>query len=197
MIKLIICDIGGVIDTFGEIEYISYITKKFKLDPVEFRAILAPLISKMEVGKMGINEAESILSKKFNISTRQLEWNKSFERLNKLNKDVVKLINSLSKRYKMALLTNVSRSRHVVKMRTLIKGIKYDRVFASCYLKMAKPDPKIYQFVLKKMGAKPKEAIFIDNLEMNVQGARRVGIKSIRFTNYKNLVKQLRSLGIN
>lgn len=197
MIKLIICDIGGVIDTFGEIEYISYITKKFKLDPVEFRVILAPLISKMEVGKMGINEAESILSKKFNISTRQLEWNKSFERLNRLNKDVVKLINSLSKRYKMALLTNVSRSRHVVKMRTLIKGIKYDRVFASCYLKMAKPDQKIYQFVLKKMGAKPEEAIFIDNLEMNVQGARRVGIKSIRFTNYKNLVKQLRSLGIN
>jgi epoxide hydrolase-like predicted phosphatase len=196
MIKLIICDIGGVIDTFDESKYISYITKKLKLDPVKFRETLKPPLDKMEVGKMGIKETEKILSKKFKVSTRQLEWNESFKRLNRLNKGMVAILNNLSRRYKIALLTNVSRSRHIIKMETLIKGVKYDRVFASCYLKMAKPDPKIYKFVLKKMKSEPTEAVFIDNLEKNVQGARRVGIKSIRFTNSRSLAKQLKTFGI-
>jgi FMN phosphatase YigB (HAD superfamily) len=46
------------------------------------------------------------------------------------------------------------------------------------------------------MGAKPSEAIFIDDLKRNVIGARKVGIKSIQFIGYEDLVKHLKVLGI-
>lgn len=196
MIKLIIFDIGGVIDTFYESDYIAYITKKLDLNPVRFSDTLIPLLGKMEVGKMTAKDAERILSNRFKISTRQLEWNETFKRLNHLNDDVVSLANALSKNYKIALLTNVSRSRQTIKMQSLLKKVKYDRMFASCYLKMAKPDSKIYEFVLHEMKAKPNEAIFIDDLERNVAGARKVGITSIQFIGYKDLVRHLKALRI-
>jgi epoxide hydrolase-like predicted phosphatase len=196
MIKLIIFDIGGVIDTFDESKYVSYITKKLKLDPIQFRKALNRPLDEMEVGRLGLKEAESILSKKFKVSVRSLEWNEAFKRLNNLDYGVVRLMNRLSKHYKIVLLTNISRSRHIVKMQGLLKVLKYDALFASCYMKMAKPDPRIYRTVLKKMKANANEAIFIDNLQRNVEGARKVGIHSIRFTNCSALIKHLKALGI-
>jgi HAD superfamily hydrolase (TIGR01509 family) len=61
---------------------------------------------------------------------------------------------------------------------------------------MAKPDPRIYRYVLEKMGVMPNEAIFVDNLKRNTNGAEKVGIKSIQFINYRKLVKDLKKLKI-
>jgi len=196
MIKLIIFDIGGVLDTFYERQYISYITKKLHISQTAFREILVPQLKKSEVGKMKIKELQLMLSKRFGISIRKLEWNEEFRKLNRLNNDVVRLAGRLSKRYKIVLLTNVSRSRQTIKMETVLKKVKYDRIFASCYLKMAKPDPRIYRYVLEKMKMKPSEAVFIDDREENVEGARKVGIAAIQFVGYGELVKRLRKLGI-
>lgn len=196
MIKLIIFDVGGVIDTFDEKYYIEYITRKLGISPSKFRNALIPMLDKVEVNEMSLVRMKKLLSKKFNISERGLEWDESFIRLNSVNWSVVKLIEKLSKKYKIVLLTNVSRSRHEQKMRLYLEKVKYDEIFASCYLKMNKPNPKIYRFVLKKMHAKPKEAIFVDNLKRNTDGAKRVGIKSIQFTNYGSLVKKLEAMGV-
>lgn len=197
MIKLIIFDVGGVIDTFDESEYTHYITRKLGLNSREFALALIPLLDRMEIGEMDIPEAEKILAKKFNVSQQKLEWNSAFLKLNHINTDVIRLINSLSKKYKIAILTNVSKSRHMEKMKHYMHRVKYNALFTSCYLKMRKPDHKIYRFVLKKMGAKPKEAVFIDNLKINTEGADEIGINTIQFKNYNGLVKKLRRLGIS
>ena len=105
------------------------------------------------------------------------------------------LVNLLSKRYRIALLSNVGRARYIEGLQ-LLDGIKTDRVFASCYIKMRKPEAGIYRYALKKMGVKAGEAIFIDNMEENVAGARKVGIRSILFTGYGRLVKDLKRLKI-
>jgi glucose-1-phosphatase len=196
-IKLIIFDIGGVIDNFDESQYIHYITKKLGLSGREFAYTLIPMLDKMDVGKIDIFKVKKILAKKFKVSTSKLEWDSAFIKLNTLNENVISLINKLSKKYKIAILTNVSKSRHLLKMELYLHRVKYDKMFTSCYLKMSKPDPQIYQFVIKKMKVLPQEAIFIDNLEVNVDGARKVGIHAIRFTDYDSLVKKLKRLNIS
>ena len=157
MIKLIIFDVGGVIDTFDESQYIHYITRKLGLNSREFAYTLIPLLDKMEVGKMDIPDAEKILAQKFKVSQEKLEWNSAFIKLNSVNTDVIKLINKLSKKYKIAVLTNVSKSRHAEKMKRYLHHVEYDALFTSCYLKMRKPEHRIYRFVLKKMKARPKK----------------------------------------
>ena len=197
MIKLIIFDVGGVIDTFDESQYIDYICKKLKIDPMKFRRELIPKLDKMEVDKMKLAKLKTDLSKKFGVSVKALEWGEAFLKLNSVNNDVVGLIGRLSKHYKIAVLTNVSRSRHMVKMEHYLEKVKYDAIFASCYLKMHKPDSRIYRFVLKKMNANPGETLFIDNLKRNTDGAKRLGINVIQFIGYGDLVNRLRKLGIN
>lgn len=197
MIKLIIFDVGGVIDTFDESQYILYISKKLGLDPIKFKHTLVPLLDTMEIGKMDILDAQEVLAKKFKVSRKKLEWNKAFIKLNSVNTDVVKLINKLSKKYEIAILTNVSKSRHMIKMKYYLHQVKYDAIFTSCYLKMRKPEHRIYRFVLKKMNVKPQDSLFIDNLKVNTQGAAEIGMNTIQFKSYKGLVKGLKKLIIS
>lgn len=195
MIKLIIFDIGDVLIDFNDKQYISYITEKLHINLKEFAKSLEPLINKMEYGTLRLQDAKAMLSKRFRVSKRSLEWIESYRRIAKLNKPIFKLANSLSKRYKIALLSNVGRARYIEGLR-LLNGISADGIFASCYIKMRKPEPRIYRRVLRKMDVKPSEAIFIDNLKENVAGARKVGIESIKFTDYRHLVSSLRQLNI-
>lgn len=197
MIKLIIFDVGGVIDTFDESQYIDYLSMKFGLDKHRFRAALIPLLDRMEVGKLSLKRLKRRLSRRLGISQKELEWDTAFEKLNSTNEDVIKLINNnLYGKYKIAILTNVSRSRHLIKMRVFLGNVKNDRIFASCYIKLHKPEKKVYEFVLDKMHVLPSETIFIDNLRKNVDGARSVGIHAIQFRGYKDMVNRLRKLGV-
>lgn len=49
-----------------------------------------------------------------------------------------------------------------------------------------KPDPKIYQYACKTIGIEPNEAIFLDDIGMNLRSANKLGMKTIRklFNNF-------------
>jgi epoxide hydrolase-like predicted phosphatase len=55
-----------------------------------------------------------------------------------------------------------------------------DSVFDSSELGMRKPNPAIYLYALQTMGdIAPQRAVFLDDVEQNVQSARNVGIQGI------------------
>lgn len=58
---------------------------------------------------------------------------------------------------------------------------------------MAKPAPEIYHLVLRELGTKPEETLFIDDKLVNVESARSLGMKAIEFTTVENLREQLKS----
>jgi len=50
--------------------------------------------------------------------------------------------------------------------------------------------------MLKKLGVKAEEAVFIDDKEINIDGAKKAGMKGIVFLNYQKLVQDLKLLGV-
>jgi len=142
MIKLIIFDIGDVLIDFNDEQYIAYITRKHHINSEEFKRSLGPLVTKMEYGDLTLQEAENTLAKKFKLSKMGLEWNTSYREIARLDKPVFELVNRLSKRYTIALLSNVGRARYIESL-GLLDGIRADKVFASCYIKMRKPEARI------------------------------------------------------
>lgn len=56
---------------------------------------------------------------------------------------------------------------------------------------MIKPDKNIYLKLLDKYGLKANECLFIDDLDINVEGARSVGINAFVFKDLKDGYKQL------
>lgn len=52
----------------------------------------------------------------------------------------------------------------------------------SCRIGVAKPDPRAYEIAASRLGVAPPEVLFIDDRDEYVRGARRVGMRAVRFT---------------
>lgn len=53
----------------------------------------------------------------------------------------------------------------------------FDKLYASYELKMVKPDPAIFEYILKDSGIVPEETLFLDDGEANVKTAAKFGIQ--------------------
>lgn len=83
--------------------------------------------------------------------------------------------------FKVALLTNngwVDDSK--TKSMVPIDISYFDVVVESCRVQMRKPFPDIYLYTLEKLGLNAEECIFIDDLKMNCDAARKLGMASIQ-----------------
>lgn len=61
---------------------------------------------------------------------------------------------------------------------------------------MRKPDPEIFETLLRKNQIDPAHAVFIDDNEENVKASRKAGIAAIQFKDYSDAKKQLIRLGV-
>ncbi len=61
---------------------------------------------------------------------------------------------------------------------------------------MVKPDPRIYQLLLSRNGLSAPEAVFIDDLHKNVDGARAVGMAALHFETPAKLRADLAALAL-
>lgn len=72
----------------------------------------------------------------------------------------------------------------------------FDARIISMNVKAVKPQKKIYQMMLKRLKARPEEAVFIDDRIRNVKGGENAGIRSILFKSPGQLKKELKKLGV-
>ena len=73
-------------------------------------------------------------------------------------------------------------------------GEFFTAFYVSGELGLLKPNPEIYQHVLSDLGISAAEAVFTDDREANILGARALGITSHRFTDAAELRAFLASL---
>jgi putative hydrolase of the HAD superfamily len=83
--------------------------------------------------------------------------------------------------YKMAICTNNIREWEALWRRMLPVDEIFEVVVDSAFVGSRKPDPRIYEITLERLGAPPEATLFIDDIEVNCEGARRLGMHAIRF----------------
>lgn len=62
--------------------------------------------------------------------------------------------------------------------------------------KLLKPDPALYYRALDRFGVKPREALFVDDRQVNVDGAAAVGMRAHLFTGAGDLRRRLKAEGL-
>lgn len=72
----------------------------------------------------------------------------------------------------------------------------FDDILVSGEVKIAKPDPAIFQLLLQKIDRLPQECLLIDNSVKNVDAARKMGFPAIHFTSPTQLELELHQLGV-
>ncbi len=61
---------------------------------------------------------------------------------------------------------------------------------------MAKPDPAIYRLAADRLGVRPEESLFVDDVYRNVEGARAVGMVAVHFRDTAQAIAEIeRHLG--
>ena len=113
-------------------------------------------------------------------------WNEIFTE----KKEMVDLAKSLKGKYKIGILSNTNpwHLRQLKKKHGWV--FDFDAFVASCEVKMMKPDPEIYKLILGKLGARPEETFYVDDIEENVAAAKNLGMDAVRFRDYESFFEE-------
>jgi epoxide hydrolase-like predicted phosphatase len=112
----------------------------------------------------------------------------------RLDTDLVAYIRQLRKAYKTGLLSNAFSDLRRVVTEVLGFSDAFDNMIISAEVGLVKPDPRIYHLALERLGVAAEEAVFIDDTQHNVEGARAVNMKAIQFRNPEQARRDLEHL---
>ena len=112
---------------------------------------------------------------------------------------MVAAIETCGKTCKTACLTNnfVSVERAVSKQVADVYAL-FDAVLESRVLGVRKPDPRFYELACDTLGVRADEAVFLDDLGVNLKPARALGMHTIKVTDPDEALAELgKVLGIS
>ncbi len=102
-------------------------------------------------------------------------------------------LRSLRPEHKVGLISNAWSG-----LRAFITAQKFadvfDEMIISAEVGVMKPDPRIYHTALEIMGAQPEESVFLDDVLVNVEAARSLGMQAIQFTQPEISLEALKQL---
>ena len=113
------------------------------------------------------------------------------------NEPVIEYMRSLRGRgYRMALLTNNVREWEP-KWRAKIPSIDeiFEVIVDSGFVGMRKPDPRIYELTLERLGdVRAEECVFVDDLDVNCDAAREIGMHPVQFLDAEQAIRDVEAL---
>jgi putative hydrolase of the HAD superfamily len=200
MYKAIGFDLGGVIIHYYIPELMRQIADYYNVEVgrvVDAHRRLRPEVdtASESVDEFWAKLVESISPGSDPAVTRSM-WSDDYIEKNPFIPGVLDLVDRLKKAYKVGLLSNIDREHAEINYG---RGIfeHFDTVLLSYEIKVRKPDRTAYGLLAERLGVKPTEAIFIDDNEENVIGAKKAGMTGILFEDRDRLIKQLEQLGID
>ncbi|HZN88171.1 MAG TPA: HAD family phosphatase [Thermoleophilaceae bacterium] len=93
-----------------------------------------------------------------------------------------------------ALLTNNVREWESLWRSPLVDDL-FEVVVVSAEVGLRKPDPAIYTLTLERLGdsVSAEDCVFVDDLEINCEAARALGIQAVHFVDAEQAIPEIRS----
>jgi 2-haloacid dehalogenase len=142
-----------------------------------------------------LSEATTLLQKEHPEFSEQINYyyGRWEEMLGGTIDENVKLIKPLKKRYKLYGLTNWSAETLPIAMERYSFFKDLDGIVVSGDEKIVKPNPKIYEILLDRYNLEAESSLFIDDNAENIETAKKIGFKTVHFTDGVNLEQLLKS----
>lgn len=198
MIKAIIFDWGGVLIENPAPAMIKYFSDSLGVADREINRVGDHLVLRFQKGIISEDTLWEKVCRTLQVhkpSSPSL-WYDAFRQSYNPRREMFSLASALkSAGYKIGLLSNTE-----APAMKFFKEQRYDMFEAtvfSCAVGVSKPERKIYEIVLHALQVTPQEAIFIDDREDFVEGAKKIGIKAIHFTSQNQIKSELRPLLTN
>jgi HAD superfamily hydrolase (TIGR01509 family) len=196
-IRFIYFDVGGVLLEFEHSR--TQIPQIFGIDKVSYSQVMTNVAHQRNIGKLNGQELEIIFNKEFGkvFPKGYLVTGQSAELFSPI-KEMHHFIEKLATRYRLGLLTNVSREVHDRIQRdfanVLYPPVDLEIKITSFEEGVAKPDLEIYRRAIARTKLHAAEILFIDDKLENITAAKQVGMQAMLFET-KNPQKMIENLG--
>lgn len=111
--------------------------------------------------------------------------------------DTVEILGALRERdIPLYALTNWSHDTFAIARRRYAFLQWFKDIVVSGTEHLIKPDPAIFQLLLKRSGIDPARAVYIDDTLRHVEAARSLGMRALLFRDAASLQRELSSLGL-
>jgi putative hydrolase of the HAD superfamily len=98
-----------------------------------------------------------------------------------------------SRGYRMALLTNNVREWEPHWRAMVPVDEIFDVIVDSGFVGMRKPEPEIYELTVERLGdgVGPSDCLFIDDVEVNIDAARDLGMRAVHFRDNEQAIPEI------
>ena len=199
MIKNVVFDLGKVLINNDPSEYL----RKYGYDEEKYQALLDAIWTDSLWGDMDIAKYESFkdIIEIYVEKHKELEpelrrfFAEDWMELYVAYDDTVKFYNEVYEQgYDIYLLTNFSKDGYEYISNKFDFFKKAKGAVVSSHLKIAKPDMRIYKYLLDTYNLNPDKCIFIDDSVANINAANELGIHGIVYTDIESLRKDFKMI---
>ncbi|GFZ33588.1 haloacid dehalogenase [Clostridium zeae] len=199
MYKNIIFDIGNVLLSFNPIEYLSSkIQQPEKVLEVHKELFQSEEWLMLDRGTITEEEAKNAIANRSvaNGDLIRLSFENWYDLLTPIEPSVEVLKLLKDSNYKIYFLSNF----HLLAFDHILEKYDFFKLFdggiVSYKEKLIKPEEAIYRRLIEKYDLNPKESIFIDDVEENIEGAKNLGINTILLKDPALLKEHLKTYNI-
>ena len=208
MIKAVFWDFGGVI-TSSPFEAFN----KFEIDnnlPADFLRLVNSTNpndnawAKLERSEVNLEEFDLLFEEESNNLGHAVKGKEVIALLQgQIRSEMVKALQKIRGNLIQACLTNNIRSLKeeafeegnvsVSGKHDVIMDL-FDFVIESSKVNLRKPDPAFYKMACEKASIEPSEAVFLDDLGINLKPAKNLGMETIKVINSRDALQELQKL---
>jgi putative hydrolase of the HAD superfamily len=196
-VRAVIFDIGDVLECNPRTDWPARWASRLQLDVDEFTRRIDPIWNPGSIGKTTLAEVERETMGVLGLDQSALAelmddaWT---EYLGTLNRELAAYFAALRPHYRTGILSNSfvgarEREQEAYGFEEMCDVIVYSHEVG--YLK---PDHRIYRLVCDRLDVAPEDAVLLDDVQANVDGARAVGMRAITFANNEQAIAELQAL---
>jgi putative hydrolase of the HAD superfamily len=205
-IKAIVSDFGGVLTTPLLNAFVSY-QEQYGIPLEALGAAMAkiaerqgahPLVE-LETGRMREADFLSALARELSDDlgreVRMTGFGERYFAGLEPNHEMIEYMRGLRARgYRMAICTNNVREWEPLWRAMLPVDEIFDVVVDSAFVGMRKPEPGIYELTLERLGVPAQAALLIDDIELNCQAARELGMAAVWYRDAERAIAEIEAM---
>jgi epoxide hydrolase-like predicted phosphatase len=124
-----------------------------------------------------------------------MQFREDFYAGDQLNSELMTHIRAWrAKGFRLGIISNAPPNLRLTLAHRLHIVNDFDAIVISSEVGVRKPHADIYYHALNALDVQPNDAIFVDDLKENVEGARAIGMLGVHFTDNQPAIEQINAL---